>query len=98
MKPIKPRYKMNIVRGGMEFLYDYDYCIDLKLKTNFGDFREAVECLTNNDLTKEFEKARKNHLTERGFNSSKAIADPMASINVSTEPASCKWTFSGVVL
>jgi hypothetical protein len=45
-----------------EYLYNYDYCVQLKTDCSLGNFTAAIEYLTKTDLKKEFKKARKEHL------------------------------------
>jgi len=45
-----------------EYLYNYDYCKQLKPDFSEQEFDDAVKYLTSTDLTEEFKKARQNHL------------------------------------
>ena len=45
-----------------EYLYDYNYCIQLRKDFSQAQFSAAVSYLTSTDLTEEFKKARQNHL------------------------------------
>ena len=48
----------------LDFLYDYDYCIELPTDVQFADFNEALKNLTWSG--EEFKKARKECLFEKG--------------------------------
>ena len=50
----------------LDFLYNYDYCKELKLKIKFDEFKKEVNILLGKDLSDEFKKARKKHLFEKG--------------------------------
>ena len=45
-----------------DYLYDYDYCIQLKTDFTPGQLQTAATYLTSADLTEEFKRARQNHL------------------------------------
>jgi len=45
-----------------DYLYNYNYCVQLKEDFTAGQFQAAVNYLTSTDLTEEFKKARQNHL------------------------------------
>ena len=45
-----------------EYLYNYNYCIQLEKDFSQAQFSAAVNYLTSTDLTEEFKKARQNHL------------------------------------
>jgi UDP-N-acetylglucosamine:LPS N-acetylglucosamine transferase len=45
-----------------EYLYNYNYCIQLEKDFSQAQLSAAVNYLTSTDLTEEFKKARQNHL------------------------------------
>ena len=45
-----------------EYLYKYDYCIEQDPNPEQKSFNNSVKYLTSTNLTKEFKKARQNHL------------------------------------
>ena len=45
-----------------DYLYNYNYCIQLKPESTRGQVVAAIKHLTETDLKKEFKKARQNHL------------------------------------
>lgn len=59
-----------------DFLYNYDYAIQLKPDADFELFKNSVAKLTTKDLENEFNLAIKDHLFERG-NVSKKICDAL---------------------
>jgi len=45
-----------------DYLYNYNYCIQLKTDFTEGQLQAAIKYLTSADLKEEFRKARQNHL------------------------------------
>ncbi len=45
-----------------EYLYGYNYCIQMKKDFSEAELSAAVNYLTSTDLTEEFKKARQKHL------------------------------------
>ena len=45
-----------------DYLYDYNYCIQLEKDVTSTQFSAAVNFLTSTDLTEQFKRARQNHL------------------------------------
>ena len=56
-------------------LYEYDYARNYTGEFNIEDFGESLEYLTNNDFSNEFNKARKECLYDKDYNSSKNLID-----------------------
>jgi hypothetical protein len=56
-------------------LYDYGYAANFTGDYNLLDVENSLLRLTEKDLSDEFKLARKNHLYEKGYNSSKNILD-----------------------
>jgi len=56
------------------YLYEYDYCIQMEKDFSNNDMESAIERLTTENLQKEFQEARINHLYDHK-NSCKNILD-----------------------
>jgi len=59
----------------LEFLYNYGYVKQLKPTVSFDGFSESIKSLMGQYLGDEFERARVNHLFEKGKNVSASILD-----------------------
>ena len=56
--PIKPHQ----IEKTFPFLYEYDYCKQLKTNCSFEEFQSSVKYLTENNLSNAFDQSIKNHL------------------------------------
>ncbi|MAH49642.1 hypothetical protein CMI37_27715 [Candidatus Pacearchaeota archaeon] len=74
---VKPRVRYGIDMGkhrlGYSFLYEQEFCQNLRPDVSREEFANAVEALVSRDLTSSFSEARKKYLFEG--NSSKRILD-----------------------
>jgi len=63
-------------RTPFRFLYNYDYCENIKdFGISSGELEDKVKRLTNENLISEFEKSRKNYLFEREGVSTRIFAE-----------------------